>query len=148
MRKIIFFLLLAVSLIFSENISFRIKVKNREVAKIVGIAKARILTERKNFKIEVYNKNRKKCKIVGVNRRKGTIDVFFRTSNSEIYILTLEDGDVYYPEFKNGKIIIDDFILPDSTKAGFWNWIKTSVSGIYSHTDRNGFSFHRVSFPG
>jgi len=147
MRKIIFFLLLTVSLIFSENVSFRIKVKNKEVAKIVGIAKARILTERKNFKIEIYNKNRKKCRIVGVNRRKGTIDVFFTPDGSETYSLILEEGKVYYPGFKNGKIIIDDFVPPDSTKAGFWHWIKTSISGIYSHTDRNGFSFHRVSFP-
>jgi len=147
MKKLIFLLFVFVPLTFSENISFRIKVKNREVAKVVGIANAKILTEKKNFKIEIYDKNGKKCKIAGVNRGKGIIDVFFRTSNSEIYILMLEDGDVYYPEFKNGKIIIDDFVLPDSTKAGFWNWIKTSVSGIYSHTDRNGFSFHRVSFP-
>ncbi len=147
MRKIIFFLLLPVSLIFSEDVSFRIKVKNKEVAKIVGIAKVRILTERKNFKIEIYNKNKKKCKIAGVNRRKGAIDIFFITDTSETYSLTLKEGNVYYPEFKNGKIIIDDFVPPDSIKAGFWNWIKTSISGIYSHTDRSGFSFHRVCFP-
>ena len=147
MRKIIFFLLTAVSLIFPENVSFRIRVKNKEVAKIVGIADVKILTEKKNFKIEIYDKNGKKCKIAGVNREEGIIDIFFRTDTSETYSLTLEEGNVYYPEFKNGKIIIDDFLPPDSTKAGFWNWIKKSISGIYSHKDREGFSFHRVSFP-
>jgi len=87
MKKLIFLLFVFVPLTFSENISFRIKVKNREVAKVVGIANAKILTEKKNFKIEIYDKNGKKCKIAGVNRGKGIIDVFFRTSNSEIYIL-------------------------------------------------------------
>lgn len=150
MKKIIFIVfcfLLCGGRTSTAGFTIKVKIKNRDIASIVGFARVNVMTGNKSFKINVYDENGKKCNLTGVNRREDITEVFFNTTNSETYTLNFQNGDVLYPEFKNGEIIIDDYVPPESIKAGFWQWEENAISGIYSHTDKEGFSFHRVSFP-
>lgn len=153
MRKIIFFLF-STWILYAQNYSITVKIKDWKLKNFCKIAKVEFLIK---GKIEEWEK-------IGVFDDKGNpvpfivkeIDenrciLYFKISESRIYrIISNQEF-----EFKNGienipegKIIIDDYLLPDSKKSGCWIWKEEPViSGDFSHTDtgKNGISYHSTT---
>lgn len=152
MKKIILFLLFLSIFIFSEDYKhiLTVECENLELLNKVRIASFKFITGGEKFNdVRILDENKKECEILSFSSYKNEIEVIFQPTDSLTYEIFIGSNSPAksIKNLKKGEILIDDYLPPSSTKSGLWQWEKKSLSGIYSNTDKEGYSFHRVTFP-
>ncbi|MCM8784718.1 MAG: hypothetical protein NC827_07430 [Candidatus Omnitrophica bacterium] len=150
MKKICLIFYIFQFFIFSEyRYLLNLSCENEKFLRTIKIASFNFISGKEKYNvIKIVDDRGRECKILGVNFLKNEIEVFFNPTDSCNYkvFIGYDDKKKEYEQFRSGKILIDDYIPPDSIKSGAWLWVEKSLSGLYSHTGTSGFSFHRVSF--
>lgn len=150
MKKICLFFIMFQFFLFPEyRYLLNLSCENKKLLETLKIASFNFISGKEKYNdIRIIDENGKECEILGVNFFKNEMEVVFKSTDSinyRVYIGYSEKNKIY-EKFKTGKILIDDYLLPDSIKSGVWVWTEKVLSGIYSHTGNSGFAFHRVNF--
>ncbi len=151
MKKFFLFSIFFVKILSGSDYQYFINLtfENKELLEVVKIGSFRFITGKTKYnEIKIFDEKSNECEIIGVNFSDGEMEVFFKLSDCLNYnvFLGYKEGGEKYKEFKKGEILIDDYLPPNSVKSGVWLWGKKSLSGIYSHLNKEGFLFHRANF--
>ncbi|MCM8818863.1 MAG: hypothetical protein NC915_05260 [Candidatus Omnitrophica bacterium] len=150
MRKLFLFFLIFKIFLFSYDYQYSLDISyaNKELLEVIKKGYFKFISGKTKVNdIKIIDENNNECEILGVNYLKNEIEVLFKPSdnlNYKVYLGYKEKSS--YKNFKKGQILIDDYLPPNAIKSGIWIWEQKSLSGIYSHTNKDGFSFHRANF--
>lgn len=150
MKKFYLFFLILQVFVFSEyRYLLNLFCEDKQLLETLKLASFNFICGKEKYDdFKIFDERGRECEILGVDFSKNEIEVVFKPTDSINYkvFLGYSESKRQYEKFKKGKVLLDDYIIPDSIKSGIWLWVEKSLSGIYSHTGTAGYSSHRVSF--
>ena len=105
--------------------------------------------------IRVFDADGNRCAVLlkEVDRNASLANVVFATNSSARYEVQYGDPDARTETesgiYREGRVLIEDWIHPDARTSGVWLWKRTPrLGGLFSHADTgNPIAFHSAAFP-